>query len=182
MFERSETVGNRADLARLANFKGLKIAVEVGTDRGLFAREFLDRWHGQMLYCVDTWSPYPEMPWDRSGDFALACAVLAPFADRVRILRAPSVEVSKYFGTLPAFPVCADLVYIDASHTFEDALADIEMWWPVVRSGGILAGDDFDNEHAGVREAVKLFAEREGLRVDLTTDYDRAPSWYIEKY
>ncbi len=50
-----------------------------------------------------------------------------------------------------------------------------------MREGGILAGDDFDIHHPGVMQAVKEFAEELDLRVDLTTDYDRGPSWYIEK-
>lgn len=180
MYERSVTVGNRADLARLANFKGSRLAVEVGTDRGMFAKEFLDRWNGEMLYCVDTWEPYLEMPWDRSGDFAFACAVLAPYANRVRILRASSAVAASYFGSVPAFPTQVDLVYIDAAHSFDRAYSDIKTWFPIVRPGGILAGDDFDAEHSGVVDAVRTFAEENSLRVDLTTDYDRAPSWYIE--
>ncbi len=180
--KKSELVGNRADLARLADVKHLITAVEVGTDRGIFAREFLQRWHGEMLFCVDTWEAYSEMPWDRQGDLLLASAVLAPFADRVRIIRGHSGTVVKYFGHVAGFPKSIDLVYIDAAHDYESALADIRAWWPIVREGGILAGDDFDEEHAGVKQAVMQFAEENELaRIDLTTDYNRGDSWYIEK-
>jgi hypothetical protein len=180
-FQKSLMVGGRTDLARLANRKGLKRAVEVGTDRGIFARDFLQLWNGEMLYCVDTWQSYVEMPWDRSGDYDFAVGLLLPFANRVRIVKSESLEVAKYFGKVDGFPVDIDFVYIDAAHDFVSATQDIKAWWPIVREGGILAGDDFDDEHSGVKEAVIQFANLFDLRVYLTTDYDRGPSWYIEK-
>lgn len=180
-FQKSLLVGGRTDLAKLANRKGLKRAVEVGTDRGVFARDFLQLWNGEMLYCVDTWQSYPEMPWDRAGDYDFAVGLLLPFAHRVRIIKAPSLDVAAYFGKIETFPVDTDFVYIDAAHDFYSAIQDIKAWWPLVREGGILAGDDFDDTHPGVMEAVKQFANLFDLRVMLTTDYDRGPSWYIEK-
>lgn len=181
--EKSELVGCRSDLARLANRKGLKRAVEIGTDRGLFAAEFLSKWDGEILYCVDTWAQYQEMPWDRTGDFMLACAVLAPEARRVRIVRASSMEAASYFANeLSGWPRDMDFVYIDGAHDEEHVTQDIYRWWPIVRQGGILAGDDFGGtENPAVTTAVVKFATQNDLTVRLTTDYDRASSWYIEK-
>lgn len=183
MFEliRSELVGGRVDLAGLCNVLGLKTAVEVGTDRGIFAADFLSRWNGDMLYCVDSWQPYPEMPWDRAGDLALAVTVLAPYARKVRLILADSREVVKWFGVVDGFPTSIDFAYIDAAHTYEEAKSDIEAWWPVVRHGGVLAGDDFDSLHPGVMRALEEFARYADLPVRLTTDYNRGPSWYMEK-
>lgn len=179
---RSELVGCRADLAKLANRAGLKRAVEIGTDRGLFAREFLERWNGEMLYCVDTWLPYDEMPWDRNGDFALACQVLAPFANRCRIVRARSDQVAKYFGVVAGWPADIDFVYVDGAHSYNAVTHDIKLWFSVLRQGGYLAGDDFGPGHPEVMQAVKDFAEPFGdMTIYLTTDYDRDPSWFIEK-
>ena len=36
-----------------------------------------------------------------------------------------------------------DLVFIDAGHTFEDVVADIEAWLPKVRPYGFIAGHDY---------------------------------------
>lgn len=184
MFEirRHPTLGSRFDLAGLCDVKGLKTAVEVGTDRGLFAREFLRRWHGAMLWCVDSYEAYPEFPWDRSGDLALAVAVLGPHADRVRLIRARSAEVVTWFGRVLGFPLDIDFVYIDAAHTTVDALQDLEAWWPIVRPGGILAGHDFDERHTpGVVEAVTEFARKHDLLVSLTSDFNQPRSFVIEK-
>lgn len=47
----------------------------------------------------------------------------------------------------------ADLIFIDANHEYEAVKADIEAWYPKVKSGGILAGHDL--VYAGVRRAVE---------------------------
>jgi cephalosporin hydroxylase len=45
-------------------------------------------------------------------------------------------------------------VLLDASHTYKDVAADIEAWLPKVKSGGILAGDDYHHTWQGVVDAV----------------------------
>lgn len=45
-----------------------------------------------------------------------------------------------------------DFVFIDANHTYDAVKADINCWLPKVRSGGILAGHDYD--WVSVRAAV----------------------------
>jgi predicted O-methyltransferase YrrM len=65
-----------------------------------------------------------------------------------------------------------DFVFIDGDHLYEPCLADLEAWWPKVRSGGWLFGHDIDNpapKYAdwGVRQAVEEFAGRLGLPFDV---------------
>jgi cephalosporin hydroxylase len=45
-------------------------------------------------------------------------------------------------------------VLLDASHTYEDVKADILAWLPKVKSGGIIAGDDYHHTWQGVIDAV----------------------------
>jgi len=47
-----------------------------------------------------------------------------------------------------------DLIYIDASHQYEDVKADILAWMPKLRIGGIIAGHDYDHFWPGVAKAV----------------------------
>ena len=173
----SQSIHTRRQLADLCNDKGIHLAVEVGTDHGIFAAQFLERWKGVFLYCVDDYSPYPNFGIDRTPDLMFAVAHLSRFIGRVRILKMESCEAANYLRT--ENPI--GFVYIDASHEQDDVASDIAAWWPMVKSGGILAGHDFDEEHSGVMAAVKSFAEINGLAVQLTSDADSPPSWFIEK-
>lgn len=175
---KSETIGARLDLASLCNALGLWRAVEVGTDRGVFASDFLDRWRGEMLYCVDPYEPYNEMPWDRRADLMMAVGVLQRHARRSKIVIATSEDAAKYL--MPA--IRFGMVYIDGDHAYQATRKDIELWWPRVQPGGILAGHDYDEvNHPGVIRAVDEFAYPEGLEVRLTTDHNQPLSWYVHK-
>ena len=50
-----------------------------------------------------------------------------------------------------------DFVMIDAGHTYEDVKSDINAWFPKVKPGGIISGDDYVKEFKGVVEAVKEY-------------------------
>ena len=62
-----------------------------------------------------------------------------------------------------------DLVYIDADHTYAGAMLDIIDWYPKVRKGGFLLGDDYRTHKTrtgvrfGVVEAVNKFARDNNL-------------------
>lgn len=45
-----------------------------------------------------------------------------------------------------------DFIYIDASHREEDVINDIKLWYPKLKEGGIMGGDDW--QKPGVRSAV----------------------------
>lgn len=60
----------------------------------------------------------------------------------------------------------ADLIYIDASHDYEDVLLDLEAYWPVLRPGGVIFGDDFKT-WPSVAKAVRTFARQKRLEVEL---------------
>lgn len=172
-------MGGRVDFAALCDAKGLKTAIEIGTDRGTFAREFLDRWHGEILYCVDHYLPYSEMGWQRLGDFHMAVAQLAPHARRVRFIMATSAEAAHYFRKGEPLPHQVGFIYIDGAHNHDAVMEDLDLWWPRVQPGGVFAGDDF--QIPDVRQAVTTFAQELGLTISLISDYNRAMNWCILK-
>lgn len=57
---------------------------------------------------------------------------------RATIIRDTSVEASRLFpdGSL-------DFVYIDAGHDKDSVLGDLKAWYPKIRNGGMLIGDDY---------------------------------------
>jgi hypothetical protein len=168
---------NRAAFADLCHERKLVRAVEVGTDRGIFAEEFLDRWRGEILLCVDPWAPYPAMPYDRLPDLGMAVQRLTRFGARVRLLRAESTACAQAIGDEyhPGF------VYIDGDHCYESVRADLAAWWPQVAPGGILAGHDYMPEHVGVRRAVDEFRDQHRLAVHTTEALAEYRSWWVAK-
>jgi predicted O-methyltransferase YrrM len=64
-----------------------------------------------------------------------------------------------------------DLIYIDADHTYKGCLQDIIEWYPKVKNGGLLLGDDYKVYQSktgvdfGVIEAVNRFAKDNNLNV-----------------
>ncbi len=47
-----------------------------------------------------------------------------------------------------------DAIYIDGDHRYQAVCQDIEFWLPLLKKGGILCGDDFNDENEGVVRAV----------------------------
>ena len=70
----------------------------------------------------------------------------------VKIYREYSTKAVKHFPDN-----YFDFIYIDADHTFEGCLRDIKDWYPKVRQGRFLVGDDYrgGTTKSGVRFGVK---------------------------
>lgn len=176
--EPSPEIAYRHDFALLCNARGYLDAVEVGTDLGVFARAFLDRWDGHWLCCVDQYRPYAERPYDRILDAYVAAQALMPHHGRFRFIRQRSPEAVASVLMLITAP---EFVYIDGSHREADVAADLEAWWQVIPDHGLMAGHDFDDEHPGVMAAVESFARERGLVVRLTHEETSPMSWYVYK-
>lgn len=73
-----------------------------------------------------------------------------------------------------------DFVYIDGNHAYDFVKADIENYYPLLKSGGILGGHDFYNgycgEHDGVVKAVSEFAVNNNLALKV-----ELPDWWVVK-
>src|SRR5690606_9544392 len=60
----------------------------------------------------------------------------------------------------------ADLIHIDGSHDEMDVLDDLWSYWPILRDGGVMFGDDYQPDWPGVVTAVDEFAKSHGVEVD----------------
>ena len=126
--------------------------VEVGCWRGKSA-SYVARVCG--LTCVDHFAGSSDQ-YDAAyretlatEDIRAAFEAHAEILGGVRLLPIPSLEAASQFseGSL-------DLVFLDASHDEAAVRDDIAAWRPKLRSGGILAGHDHDDEHPGVITAT----------------------------
>lgn len=77
---------------------------------------------------------------------------IAPVADalgdRFRLLVSDSVQAA---AAVPDDSV--EVVWLDAAHHYEGVRAEIDAWWPKLRAGGFMGGDDFV-KCEGVQQAV----------------------------
>lgn len=124
------------------------------------------------------------MQWDRQADFLTAVDVFSRYPV-AKLIRQRSVDAALSLSLVTDtsyYSAKFDFVYIDGSHRYEDVVADIDAWWPLVSDKGILAGHDWSmssGDHAGVQKAVREFAEKYGLTVYTTPD--DPSSWYVYK-
>jgi hypothetical protein len=174
----------RDDMPALCFWRKLFRCAEIGVDRGVWARLFLDRFPQiDQWWGIDDWEPYGEMNYGREADYHFALANLQAHAHRAKLIRAKSTEAAKCF---PASSL--DFIYIDGAHDYESVIADLRAWWPALSARGILAGHDWTDQpiHAGVKKAVLEFAaEMKVGPIYITTveGYNRetCPSWYTYK-
>lgn len=138
----------REDLAALAQnyfFKTGK-AAEIGVYQGGFSSHNLLTWQGE-YYAIDTWQWRPERG-DRDKNFKSAAENdfnfqrtlnnTARWRNRTHLVRSRSLEAATRFDNNTF-----DWIFIDALHTREALHMDLMAWWPKLRVGGLMTGDDF---------------------------------------
>ena len=129
----------RMELATLFKEMGFKVGVEVGTERGLYAKVLCERNPGVKLYCVDPWTEYDDYH-DFTGkmedNYQETKKRLAPF--NCELVRKFSLEAVKDFKDNSL-----DFVYIDGNHNLKNVVADLVEWTKKVRPGGIVSGHDY---------------------------------------
>ena len=58
-----------------------------------------------------------------------------------------------------------DFVFIDASHDYTNVLADIKAWYPKIKFGGTMSGDDYCSDWRGVVDAVNEYFGAKNIKV-----------------
>ena len=69
------------------------------------------------------------------------------------------------FKLLKKQEIEADVIYIDASHEYEDVYRDLVNYWQLLKKGGIMFGDDVGWD--GVKNAVQAFSSEIGVNFDI---------------
>ena len=142
-----------------------KWALEFGWTRGVELGVLDGRTHLHLLSScpdlsmvgIDIWEPKPEKDQIDGGrsflnhNLALYQKNLmehaAKYGSRSILIKIDTVEAALLFED--GF---FDFVFIDADHTTEAVLADIEAWKPKIKAGGYLCGHD--THFPSVREAI----------------------------
>jgi len=191
---------DKRDLALLVNdlFPEGK-GIEIGVLKGEYSKLILERWTKGTLYLVDAWR-HLDGYIDMNGQddkyhydcLIRTCQSIKPWEDRAHIIRMDSVEAAFLFPD-----EYFDFIYIDADHSYEGVVRDLNAWWPKIKKGGLFCGDDYipddgdiwlvvgdKEEYAGkfgVRKAVNEFVGKKDLVLYETKNEPYWKQWYTFK-
>jgi len=131
----------------MSDERGFTVVAELGVQRGFFTDRYLyTAKKNKKYYLVDTWeqrSNYSDAAnvdnYEQQARFNHAMKRLAPYSARTELL------VLRNFTTSAALLVpdySVDFIYVDARHDYCGVMEDLEVWFPKLKLGGIMAGDD----------------------------------------
>lgn len=164
-------------LIELIELHGWKSGVELGVFGGKNILNLIKECPDLHMVGVDLWEPkkWQDNHRDNGGrsyvdvDLKTLLKVLKRrivekgYGGRIELLQMDtSIAASRYVtgitrGFIPPF----DFVFIDADHMEESVRADIEMWEPLVRTGGMVLGHDYQLDFPGVIRVVdEIFPSR----------------------
>lgn len=196
----------RTDLGAVMELQGFKRGIELGVQRGGFARSMLGKWPNCSEYhLVDLWS-YQENYKDfanvnnkiQDNNYHSTLNSLDSWKEKIHVCRNyTSVCVNSYDDEY------FDFIYVDARHDFKGVYDDMVAYWPKLKVGGILAGHDYvtqgdgpaqggqdwtinydgTKDHTGtvVKGAVDKFAGENCRQVTVSYGEDSFWSWAMRK-
>lgn len=173
----------RDDLAKLFNELGLAKGAEIGIERGIYSETICKSNPGVKLFCIDPLKAYKgyreHVSQDKMDGFYEECLNrLTPYG--AKIIREFSMDAVKRFED-----ESLDFVYIDGNHDFQNTTNDIVEWEKKVKSGGVIAGHDFNrNKKKDYRCHVKDVVQGYTYALDIHPYFvtsDKSPSWFYVK-
>ena len=158
---------NRDQIGDFLKYNKLNgIGVELGSFKGDFANTILKNWNGTLLM-IDVWRELPNQEYDDMSNhrehidaYSQAMDNIKGFEDRAFMLRMKGKDACSFI-----YDKYLDFIYIDANHTYEAVKEDIKLWYPKIKSGGLIMGHDYlpDNFYEGKEknQALYLFPDGE---------------------
>lgn len=141
-----ETYRDRIHLLNILSKKNIEYACEVGVQAGDYSKEILSRMPSiKKLYLVDLWKHQENYidsanVSDEEFDklFLLTKTNINPWINKVEFLKGYSNEMHNY---IPDNSL--DWIYIDARHDYLGCKEDINLYWPKLKTNGIMSGHDY---------------------------------------
>jgi hypothetical protein len=143
------------------------VFVEIGTWDGGFSFDLLKNTECDKLYCVDPYKHFEDASYPDGMNlltqeqfdekYNTVVQKFSEFGPRVEFIRSLSKEAANRFDY-----ESVDFVYIDGNHEYKYVLDDIITWFPKVKSGGYLCGDDLYstdmNEHDADGNVLRVWS------------------------
>ncbi|MEX2441056.1 MAG: class I SAM-dependent methyltransferase, partial [Pontimonas sp.] len=168
-------VGREGVLAGLAGKKN--VGIELGVAAGSFSAKMTGSEKFAKVFGVDTYDDY----YHHIDEYREALSAVG-LATNYSLLRMTFEQARELFpGEF------FDFVYVDGfAHTGQEGGQTLADWFPTVKVGGVMAGDDYHDDWPLVQWAVNDFAGALGVELKQTErteghSYNRYPSWYFVK-
>jgi hypothetical protein len=149
---------------RLKDAKAL-VGCEIGVQRGLNALWMCERLDIVKLYLIDPYASYPNKVRERGR--SLQGFLSQEEADKIRAEAEENLRehagkivwlVGKSAEMVSRIPDDSlDFVYVDGDHSYNACLTDLMLFYPKVKTGGLIAGHDYGRDVNGVQDAVDAF-------------------------
>jgi len=167
-----------------------RLVIEVGSFIGSGAVGVwgpLAKADGGLCICIDTWLGDLSMRliegysaamrhvhgFPTLKDIFLQRMLFEGMQDTVYPLQMPGTSGAR---TLFLLGYKADVIYVDSAHERFETLAELHLFWQILRPGGLMLGDDFHGFEA-VAHDVRVFA----TCYNLTIDAFYGEQWLIRK-
>lgn len=156
----------------------VEIGAWFGKSTAYMAQQIKENNKAIEFHVIDTWEgteglPVGDMAKKLGGDVyhifennMINCNVI----DYMNIIKESSLTAHNKFKN-----ESIDFLLIDGDHRYEGVKADINNWYPKIKIGGIIAGDDYDK--VGVRKAIDEYV----LTNNLTLYKIDGDNWLIKK-
>jgi len=187
-FDFNDIYNNMVDKYNNCNF--LEIGCFQGKSACYMAENIKHKQKNILLYCVDAWPEQTELD-------SLANNGIGQGAERGIIEKLDTSLYNKFIGHMEAAGVrdyivpirslshlavdglkeknlTFKFIFVDASHHYAGVMSDLELYWPLLENGGVMAGHDWYDP--AVNSAVRDFFKKLDINVQ-----DISGSWLVNK-
>lgn len=126
------------------------VGVEIGTDKGINAKNILENLPIKKLFLIDPYEGYYYKNSERKAEIRLR-----KWKDNVIFIKKKSSDAIK------EIPNNLDFVYVDGDHSYKIVKEDLENYYKKIKKGGILSGHDINQK--GVYRAVSEFVTKKKI-------------------
>lgn len=127
----------------------VEIGCYLGKSTACLAVEAINSGKDIVIYAIDLWNPENKIGCT-PADFMKNLNPLGKDKAIINPIQLDSVQAANLFKD-----ESVDFVWVDGDHRYTGAVGDIRAWWPKLKNGGWMGGDDLI--HGGVRMAVEEF-------------------------
>ena len=143
------------------------VGAEIGVWKGDFSAFLFKHMKPKKLHLIDPWKFIPDYTWEwYGGTIARSQQDMDNIFNLVwhKFSRDPKIEIHRLLAADASSlfeDEYFDWVYIDGDHLYEFVLADLNNYFPKVKTGGLIIGDDFHS--LDIQRAVKDFCKNNGI-------------------